>query len=524
VFPQSSEILSLITMLFLLFFLTLSFYNPLRLFLSKDLTIKYLIPISVSSTILFLWPFYVLSILVIGQKFFILAIILVNIFTFRSRNFWELINSKPNIFDLIVLGAIIKSQFTFNLKNYFLVHSDLINHTLFLIQLKNSGITFIDSLGFYPPGWYIFNSMFINFVSDQFILRFLGPSLGVYLLLAVYLVFKYTNKYLSILLIMILLFPIPGSIAKFFFFPWPTQLTMMLVVFILDTFRNYFKQDTKFLFLFPIFIITLFLTNYYYGYLFIIYSCLSLLLLISWKKAFLTKFNLTIMITFFFSCSITLINWALKAKNSLEEISLSATNIAIQPSSQQNGNIYLDSELDQGTQKLAQEQDFGTLLLDLFFFSRNIPQSVIFTLLIILIIFLVRYKLSHTNILYIFFLLFIFCLTLLANLSGIFEVDSYLGRGIFFAVFALVLILSFIKINPIFTHVLTVIFITIVFIFPPQVKFSPVDEFYHSYLLNQSKLNFDKIDCNQSLVPTKYILSPDLMFIIFPKFCSKSSD
>jgi len=227
--------------------LTLAFFAgflPLAaIFKNYRLALKLTIPISLSIQVIFAYIFYSFRIAKVYPLFYLAILVLANLVAVLILRPWQIRAKKigsPRLLHIFLailpivalLAVIIWTRFYDAALNLPPGAIDAYSHLYYLNNLKTSGLL---SQASYAPGWHLFIYPLIYFVDSEAIYRFTGPVLGLFAILATYLLLgdflkERRSKYLLALLFILPVFSFLSLQTISFF---PTTLTFILLPFYL---------------------------------------------------------------------------------------------------------------------------------------------------------------------------------------------------------------------------------------------------------------------------------------------------
>lgn len=292
----------------LLFFVTcFALYFPvLALTKNSKITLKYVIPLSISIEIIFGYVFYVFGKATLFPFWYIIFVAILNM--------WGLFKVEKHVLKpfpslsffawIALLVPVLYTRFYYAFKNLAPGNPDTYYHIHFLNTIKSTG--FIDQT-FYAPGFHLISLPMTFLLSDSFLYRFMGPVLGIFILLGIYLLLRDRLKNQISQYLLILLFCVPvisTSLTLQMIGFWPSGLSFLYFISFLSLLfkKDDFSQKNH-LILYSIFLVALSLTVpfLYVQYIPIltIFSIVIWLLKVDQKyKSYLLKFYLLTLVGF----------------------------------------------------------------------------------------------------------------------------------------------------------------------------------------------------------------------------------
>jgi len=203
---------------------------PLYVYLKKSvLALQFVIPISLSIQIIFGYIFYSFA----ASSWYILPYFLLvlaaNIFFLRQMGFKKFFQMLPKLipktsrgyllFVVLLISLIIFTRFYDSLSTVAPGNNDTYNHIQFLKSIKGNGYI---SVTYYAPGFHLLLLPLTFALPYSEIYRFVGPVLGCYTVLALWLLLKpaFRKKSSHLILLAVLLLPVfnPLTIQTIGFF------------------------------------------------------------------------------------------------------------------------------------------------------------------------------------------------------------------------------------------------------------------------------------------------------------------
>ena len=506
---------NLLTFLCIFSFFTICFYRPLRIFFDVETTIKLLIPFSISMLIIIVTPLYFFEYSSNPIIFVVFVVIIIN---FVCLNFNTLPSTrlKFTFYDLLSLVVIFKVSFFFNLTNIFYGYSDLFTHAKYLKDFTN-----LQALGYelswYPPGWYLLNTLYVPLLDDLFIFRFLGPSIGFFCLLAIYLMIRNQNALMSLSFFLIILIPIPGFFVKMLIFSWPFQLVLLLSISVIFLIKYILNGNHKFFIILFIYFSALGVINYYFAYIIYVSVFITSIFVLPkltfvFRKIYFLNLCLSLLFSIILIFALFTKKWNYNSKKFTDSI---------------QGFVNLDEDSFSSHKEIpksstSQVDQVSEILYDILI--PDVNSLYLIPIVFFLILFYRKYsKLFdvYTTFLY-FYCSFLCCI----YLFKIIEIDSFIGRSYSFIIVPFLLLLqtmalkytSNFKILVIPKFIVFPLYIMILLV-PTYIKLLPSDYMYIDYLLSQYQSPQAIRECSDLLKAKDFFPPPEIHRIYRNNFC-----
>jgi hypothetical protein len=386
-------------------------------------------------------------------------------------------------------------------------------HGYSLIQYGENSQYFLKNLGNYPGGWYVFATLFNGDLSAEFIYRFLGPTIGFILSIGIFLLYYKPKRNLTtFLIISLLLFPFPGTVAKFLMFLWPFQLVIFFFIVIVELIRSMIIQgyDHVKIWLLGFVFLALFLTHYYYAYLITISLIASLLFTALYSKSIIKIIRPAV---YFFTSCIT-----------LSFILISLFSNLLSPLSLWQSI----SKFSRGPTMINHQSIVEyNLLRDILIPSSFIFFNFLICLMLLSIAILVTYYSGAINFrekpntTYLIFVASLFFIFAAITITGFLEVDSYRGRSIVFIYILFVIVIGHLIFDlnlSRFYRLSSYLIATLVILIPTSIEIKPLDKIVNDYLLSVIQNEKVLIDCSRFLNIDAFSFI-DPLTILYPKYC-----